>query len=241
MADDAQVVPAIFEAQDRVYKADTCDPVKVAGHLQDATGGLAQTSEQKMQRALGDAKRLLDKAQELADANPAPHDNHPGADQVPAAKPNGDAGNNDSAKHGEPKNGDDTHAAQKDEKSAAGKENAAKKKPLTADEKREAEADLFHGTVRLARRLEQDKLALNAQPQLGEMARDEKSFAEMFKDGKKTRLDSYLAAVKTVSTTLEGKLEITLKARRLSAGQREQTPAQYREMVNSYYQRLATE
>ena len=30
MAEDAQVVPAIFEAQDRVYKADTCDPVKVA-------------------------------------------------------------------------------------------------------------------------------------------------------------------------------------------------------------------
>ena len=229
------------EAQAKLDKALN----KVAGHLQDATGGLAQTGEQKMQRALGDAKRLLDKVQELADANVAPRDNNPGPDQVQAAKPNGDAkgdaGKNDLAKHGEPKNGDDTHVAQKDEKSAAGKENAAKKKPMTADEKREAEADLFHGTVRLARRLEQDKLALNAQPQLGEMARDEKSFAEMFKDGKKTRLDNYLAAVKTVSTTLEGKLEITLKARRLSAGQREQTPAQYREMVNSYYQRLATE
>ena len=120
-------------------------------------------------------------------------------------------------------------------------ENAPKKPALTAEEKREAAAELFRGTVRLAKRLEQDKLALNAQPQLGDAARDEKSFAEMFKEGRKTKLDAYLATVKSVSTTLEGKLEMTLKARRLTAGQREETPTQYREMVNSYYQRLANQ
>ena len=46
-------------------------------------------------------------------------------------------------------------------------------------------------------------------------------------------------SIKAVSSHLEGKLESVLKAKRLSAAQREQTPIQYREMVNEYYERLA--
>ncbi len=291
----------VAEAQAKLDKALN----KVEAHLQDANGGLAQTSEQKMQRALGDAKRLLDKAQELADANTehkggeAPgHENKDGekpgndkagnvkhgddkaggeqnkkpgeggaqakADEKKGEVKGGDANNkpgeaNAQAKadaHGDPgkpgkgeQNGEPNKDADKQAANAPGQgkgkaapgENAPKKPALTAEEKREAAAELFRGTVRLAKRLEQDKLALNAQPQLGDAARDEKSFAEMFKEGRKTKLDAYLATVKSVSTTLEGKLEMTLKARRLTAGQREETPTQYREMVNSYYQRLANQ
>jgi hypothetical protein len=63
----------------------------------------------------------------------------------------------------------------------------------------------------------------------------------MFKEAQKTKLDAYLRSVKAVSSHLEGRLESTLKAKRLSATQREQTPPQYRAMVNQYYEQLAKE
>jgi hypothetical protein len=63
----------------------------------------------------------------------------------------------------------------------------------------------------------------------------------MFKEEQKPRLASYMNSIKAVSSHLEGKLESVLKAKRLSAAQREQTPTQYREMVNEYYERLAKE
>ena len=63
----------------------------------------------------------------------------------------------------------------------------------------------------------------------------------MFKEGQKTQLDRYLKSLHAVSAHLEGKLESVLKAKRLATTQREQTPAQYRDMVNKYYEQLSKE
>jgi hypothetical protein len=113
---------------------------------------------------------------------------------------------------------------------------------LTAEEKNQLKTQLFRDTARLARRLEQDKLVDGPlQAQVAGAAKEEKSFQDMFKDAQKAKLDSYLKSLRAVSSHLESKLESVLKAKRLSAAQREQTPAQYRDMVNRYYEQLAKE
>ncbi len=122
-----------------------------------------------------------------------------------------------------------------------GKGDKNDKKALTPEQRRELQGELMRDTQRLVKRIEQDKLADGKlQPHL-ETIKSEKSWEEMFKEGKKTQLDKYLGSVHAVSSHLEDKLEMLLKAKRLSAAQREQTPIQYRDMVNKYYEQLAKE
>ena len=298
------------EAQTKLDK--TLD--KLTNNLQGASTALAQTQEQKLKRALSDAKDILHKVEQLTgeptgdkkdgdpktadgkkqdgkdgdpktadgkkqegkDGDPKTADGkkQDGKDGDPKTTdgkkqdgkdgdPKTTDGKKQDGKDGDPKTADgkkqdgkdgeqtaDNKQDGKGEKTAANQKQGANKgkgdkdkKELSADEKRALAAEIQRATARLARRLEQDKLA--EAPVAGQIKglaeQNDKTFQEMFKDAQKTKLDGYLKSVKGVASHLEGKLESTLKAKRLSAAQREQTPAQYRDMVNKYYEALAKE
>jgi hypothetical protein len=218
---------------------------KLNNALQSANASLAQTSEEKIKRALNEAKSLAEKAQKLSGADQAHDKNADSKDANPDAKKNADAAKakNQNGKDDDGKN--DNNKGDKGEQANSGKEKPAHNgdrndKKLSADERHQMQAELYNATARLARRLEQDKIAdASVRAQLMGATGDQKSFEEMFKDGQKTALDRYLGSVRAVSSHLEDKLTSVLKARRLSATQREQTPAPYRTMVSDYYEQLA--
>lgn len=274
------------EAHNKLEK--TMDKINEA--LSTANSGLAQSREQKLKRALNEAKALVAKAQELGGLKPEDKggektgdkqegkggEQKSGADQQAGKTNTGKSGEGeeksgkndpnaqtaDAGKsndpHGEGKSGEGKSGAPKGEhksgddkgdKGEKGERAEAKsgkpednKTPMTEEDKRQARASLQRSSARLAKRMEDDKLAdapIRAQL-LGAMG-DEKSFDEMFREGQKTKLDAYLKSLKAVSSHLEDKLENALKAKRLSASQREQTPSQYRDLVNRYYEQLAKE
>jgi len=74
---------------------------------------------------------------------------------------------------------------------------------------------------------------------LNDTLQSEESFAEIFKDAERTKLDRYVGAVRSTSVSLEEKLKDVIRQKRLSAARREETPPQYRNMVNAYYEALA--
>ncbi|MBI3830053.1 MAG: hypothetical protein HY291_11080 [Planctomycetes bacterium] len=294
------------EAKDAQAKLDKTLE-KLTGELRAANGAMAQTKEQKLKRAVADAKDLLAKAKELGGLKPDGKDGEQksgaegkegkeGAKTETAGKDGEKKSGGEDKEGKEGQDGEKTQTAGKngEKKSGAGKEgepkdatadagktgaqgkpdgksgepkgehksgdekgetaqaknpkdgdnkgDAAGKKPLSDEDRKQAQAALQRGTARLAKRLEEDKLAdAGVKAQLVGALGDEKSFEEMFKEGQKTKLDKYLKSLKTVETHLEDKLESALKAKRLSASQREQTPTQYREMVNKYYEQLAKE
>jgi hypothetical protein len=308
----------IEDAKDTQNKLDkTLNKLTTA--LQSANGSLAQTSEQKLKRAINDAKEIAAKAEKLAGQTGDDKDKHdqanagankpqegkadgeknkegektadggkadgeknkegekPGDKTADAGKPQdgkadgdknkegqkpddktADAKNPDGDKHGDNADKGDKHAdaantgdkgdkADKGEKTAqnnppaAGKGEKGPNKELTAEERQQLQAELYRDSVRLAKRIDQDKLSDAKMKGPLETITSEKSFEEMFKEGQKTKLDRYLGSLKVVSSHMEDKLDSLLKAKRLSAAQREQTPAQYRDMVNKYYEQLAKE
>lgn len=199
---------------------------KVTTTLQNANSALAATNEQKLKRALNETKELRAKAEKLA----------PKPEQKPDDKQTGE------------KKPDDKQTGEKksDERKPDDKQTAEKKndeqKGLTPEEQAKLKAELYRDTAKLARRLEQDKLLdPKLQAQIQNEVKEERAFHGMFKEDQRPRLASYMSSIRAVSSHLEGKLESVLKAKRLSAAQREQTPIQYREMVNAYYERLAKE
>ncbi|HYF51916.1 MAG TPA: DUF4175 family protein [Planctomycetota bacterium] len=108
------------------------------------------------------------------------------------------------------------------------------------DERKKAQSELYRDTVRWAKRVEQDRLAdAGAINSLGGSLKSEEDFEAMFKEADRTKLDRYMVAVRSTSASLEDKLKDVIKQKRLSAAQREQTPPQYRAMVNAYYEALA--
>jgi hypothetical protein len=230
------------EAQKKLDK--TLD--KLANNLQGASTALAQTQEQKVKRALSDAKDILNKVEQLTGepANDKKQDGKNGEEKTADGKKQDGKDGEEKTADGKKQDGKDGEktADKKDIKKGADK-GKGEKKDLTEDEKRALAAQIQRDTARLARRLEQDKLA--EAPVAGVIKglaeQNDKTFQEMFKDAQKTKLDNYLKSVKGVASHLEGKLEATLKAKRLSAAQREQTPSQYRDMVNKYYEALAKE
>ena len=246
------------ESQDKLDKTLT----KLTVALHSANSSLAGTHEQKLKRALGETKDVIAKAEKLAGI---PHDNKDDKNAAGAQNPGKKGDDNkpdadNTGKNGEKQPGEDKKAADAGKNDPEHKDgaktadankndinnpnpgkNGEKVKDLTPEERRQLEAELQHDTQRLAKRLDEDKLADGPiQAQLQTVTSD-KSFEEMFKEGQKTQLDKYLGSLHTVSSHLEGKLESVLKSKRLSAAQREQTPAQYRDMVNKYYEQLAKE
>ncbi|MGD0088805.1 MAG: DUF4175 family protein [Planctomycetota bacterium] len=219
---------------------------KVTTTLQNANSALAATNGQKLKRALNETKELLAKAEKLA---PKP-EQKPGDKQTGEKRP--DEKKPDDKQTAEQKPGekkpDDKQTAEKkpdeknqDDKQTAGKKNDEKKE-LTPEEQARLKDELYRDTAKLARRLEQDKLLdPKLQAQMQNHVKEERAFHGMFNADQKPRLAGYMNSIKAVSSHLESKLESVLKAKRLSAAQREQTPIQYREMVNEYYERLAKE
>jgi hypothetical protein len=210
-------LPEALEVQNKIDTTLT----RLTKTLRAANNALAQTNEEKVKRAIGEAKDILDKAHQLAGKSQPGETN---TDPVKSAENKG---------HDADKNAD------------ASKQNpaAADTTKLTPEARKALAAEIKRDTARLAQRIEDDKLgdASLAKSLNVAAAEGDKSFEEMFKDEQKTKLDAYLNSVKAVSSHLESKLESTLKAKRLSSAQREQTPPQYRVMVNQYYEQLAKE
>ena len=215
---------------------------KVTTALQNANSALAATNEQKLKRALNETKELLAKAEKLA---PKPEQK---PDVGRSSGSSGDPEGRPTDKQTAEKKPDDKQTGEKtpggrkpDDKQTAQKKNDEKKE-LTPEEQARLKSELYRDTAKLARRLAQDKLLdPKLQAQMQNHVKEERAFHGMFNEDQKPRLASYTNSIKAVSSHLEGKLESVLKARRLSAAQREQTPIQYREMVNEYYERLAKE
>jgi hypothetical protein len=230
---------------------------KVTMTLQNANSALAATQAQKLKRALSETKDLLAKAEKLTDGEQQNRDRKEAAEKDGETGRRGDgekqpeAGGRKqeagTAKDAEQKReGTQTAEKRTDDKKTGDKKRDDKKttakKELTPEEQEKLKAELYRDTARLARRLGQDKLLeAKLQDQMQNQAKDERAFHGMFKPEQKPRLANYMVTVKAVSSHLEGRLESVLKAKRLSAAQREQTPNQYREMVNEYYERLAKE
>ncbi|MBA2482535.1 MAG: hypothetical protein H0V44_17870 [Planctomycetes bacterium] len=231
---EAMVTAAVALAQHEFAEADeahdgldkTLD--KLTRHLQAANGAMAQNREQKLKRANAEIKELIAKAADLGGLDP---EGEPAA--TPAAP--------DTAKTGAP-DAKPPAAGQDDGQKTDGKQTDAKKPDRTAAEERQARDDLRRSTARLAKRLAEDQLTdPAAQAQLQRAADDEQAFRDLFSKEHPEKVGTFIATLKSVSSQLEGKLESALKAKRLSASQREQTPASYRAMVNSYYEQLAKE
>jgi hypothetical protein len=195
------------------------------------------------------AQKNADKAEgKGADGANKPNDagaNKGGDDKAQAAQKNNDKADgkgadgkadNTAADKGQPSDKQNGEGGDKNQANADGKQ-----QPLTQEQKRQLAAELQRGTVRLAKRLEDDKLDAGAMAQVKASLEAIKSLQEATAEAKRTKLKDYVGSLRAVSGQLESKLESTLKARRLSAAQREETPAQYREMVKSYYEVLAKE
>jgi hypothetical protein len=176
---------------------------KVTAGLQRASHALAGTNEEKLKRALADARDLLTQAEKLGGAE---------------RKQDG----------GENAGPSDRHSANKD-----------RERP-TKDELNNLAGQMFTDTVRLVRRMDEDKLGAAAlSAELRNSIRDEKAFHEMCADGKTPKLDNYMKTVAAVSDKLNDSLKDVLKSKRLAAAQREQTPVEYRDMVKNYYEQLS--
>ncbi|MBA3707561.1 MAG: hypothetical protein H0W83_01930 [Planctomycetes bacterium] len=233
---------------------------KLTHQLQAANGAMAATREQKLKRADAEVKELIAKTAELGgvapDGKPAEPiaadgkdaDHHDGDAKTADAK-TGDAKNSD-AHRADPAHADAKNPDAKTGEAKAAEATAAKpKKELSDEEQRQAQADLRRATARLAKRIADDHLAdATVQAQLQALAAtDDASFRQLFATGKKEhkdqndKLGTFISSLKSVSNHLEGKLESVLKAKRLSAATREETPAQYRVLVNRYYEQLAKE
>jgi hypothetical protein len=101
-------------------------------------------------------------------------------------------------------------------------------------------AELRRATGRLARQLGRDQLGDAAvTARLQAIADDERAFAGMAAGHDEKLREAFVAALTITATSLEAKLESTLKAKRLTTAQREQAPAAYRALVNRYYEALA--
>ncbi|MCY3017408.1 MAG: hypothetical protein NTW87_00035 [Planctomycetota bacterium] len=214
---------------------------KVTTTLQNANSALAATNEQKLKRALNETKELLAKAETLAPKPELKPDDKRTGEKKPDEKKPGDKQTAEKKPDDKQTGGKTPDGKKSDDKQTAEKKNVGKKE-LTPEEQAKLKAELYRDTAKLARRLDQDKLLdPKLQAQIQNEVKEERGFHGMFNEDQKPRLARYMNSIKAVSSHLEGKLESVLKARRLSAAQREQTPIQYREMVNEYYERLAKE
>jgi hypothetical protein len=220
---------------------------KVGNAVRAANGSLAQNREQKLKRALDDTKEMLARAQQLAGAG-----DEKGKEQ--ATRQQGD-----SKEKGDPQKGDsnaEPKPAKPGENSADGKATAANgpakggaqkgepndknaAQPTNTEEKRRLQDELYHDTMRLMHRIEKDQLVDSMPKGLQEPLATGGKFGALFKENDHTQLVSYLESLRGVTSNLESKLESVLKGKRLSASMREQTPSEYRDMVNQYYAQLA--